>query len=300
MREEEKKQSSQKMRNILKKRWVFPAIYLASAAILISGIIWYQASDDEVKDEYGYDESANKENFDNPAVEVNKAMENIVMPMKNPDAAVIKKEFYDHKASKEKQEAALVVYNNTYQPNTGIDLASKDGKSFEVTAALSGKVTNVQEDSFLGNVIEIEHRDGVVTVYQSVKDLKVEKGDTVTQGQVIAKAGQSLFNEEAGIHVHFEIRKDDKPINPQSYFNKPVSSLSELPKEEKEKEESKTEDKAQEQKPSDNQDTSDIQQPSDEETTPSKDEQTKETPSNDQDKSDEESPKEQPKQNTQG
>ena len=138
---------------------------------------------------------------------------------------MIEKKFYDFSGKKTDQEAALVVYKNTYVPNTGIDIGMKDGKSFDVTAAMSGMVTKVEEDSLLGNVIEVEHEDGVVTQYESVKDIKVKVGDHVKQGETIAQAGESLFNEEAGTHVHFEIRKDGVAINPQSYFNKPLSAV---------------------------------------------------------------------------
>jgi hypothetical protein len=58
--------------------------------------------------------------------------------------------------------------------------------------------------------------------------MNVKVGDQVEQGDALAKAGESLFNEEAGVHVHFEIRKDGMPVNPLDYFNKPLSSLQEL------------------------------------------------------------------------
>ena len=64
-----------------------------------------------------------------------------------------------------------------------------------------------------------------MTKYQSVKEIKVKVGDTVKQGDVIARAGQSLLNEKAGTHVHFEIRKDGTAVDPSSYFNKPLSIL---------------------------------------------------------------------------
>jgi stage II sporulation protein Q len=104
----------------------------------------------------------------------------------------------------------------------------KDGETFDVLAALSGTVTKVEEDALLGNVIEVEHDKGIVTQYQSVTEMNVEVGDQVDQGAALAKAGESLFNEEAGVHVHFEIRKDGLPVNPLDYFNKPLSSLQEL------------------------------------------------------------------------
>lgn len=219
MREEEKKRTSLKMKAFFKKRWVFPSLYLVVAALLIAGIVWYQTSGENnaTKNQHSADNSSRE-----PAVEVNTALETVKLPLKNPDEAVIKQKFYDKNSSQGEQEAALVVYNNTYYPNTGIDIAVKDGKRFDVTAALSGKVTKVQEDALLGNVVEIEHEKGIVTQYQSLNDIQVKEGENVKQGQVIGKAGNSVFNEKAGVHVHFEIRKNNTPLNPEHYINKTI------------------------------------------------------------------------------
>ena len=78
-----------------------------------------------------------------------------------------------------------------------------------------------------GNVIEVTHSKGITTYYQSVNDIAVEVGDTIVKGQPLAKAGQSLLNEKAGIHVHFEIRKDGVAVNPKDYFEKSVVTLQE-------------------------------------------------------------------------
>lgn len=228
MREEEKRSSQDKSKNsFFKKRWVYPTVYIASAAIILTGVLWYQNSGTDQLDqsEYKATDMPGKKFNDQPAVEVNRAMENFVMPVVNEDDAVIQMGFYDNDGDSAEQEAALVFYDNTYHPNTGLDIASKDGKEFDVIASLSGTVTNVMEDAVLGNVIEVEHDKGIVTQYQSVKDYKVKVGDEVEQGQVIAKSGTSLINEKAGNHVHFEIRKEDVPVNPHEFFNKPLSAL---------------------------------------------------------------------------
>ncbi|MEH7374282.1 M23 family metallopeptidase [Neobacillus drentensis] len=229
MREEENKRSSQSssVKRFFKKRWVFPAIYIASAALILTAVLWYQSSN-SATDKYDYKSTdiAGKKNQE-PAIEVSKTLENFKMPVENADAAVVKTKFYDFNGKTEDQEAALVFYNNTYQPNTGIDVTMKDDESFNVVAALSGTVTRVDEDAVLGNVIEVEHDKGIVTQYQSVKDIKIKVGDEVKQGQVLATAGQSLFNEKAGTHVHFEIRKDGIAVNPTNYFNKSLSTLQE-------------------------------------------------------------------------
>lgn len=230
MREEEKKRSSQNssFKRFFKKRWVYPAIYIASAAIILTGVLWYQSSNSATK-QNDFDYKATDvpgKKFGEPAIEVNRLMENILLPVKDSDSVVYKRNFYDKNAKAEEQEAALILHNNQYHQNTGVDIGMKDGESFEVIAALSGKVTNVADnDALLGNVIEIEHEKGIVTKYQSVTEIKVKVGDQVKQGQVIAKAGESQFDEEMGVHVHFEIRKNDTPLNPHEYFQKPLSSL---------------------------------------------------------------------------
>ncbi|WP_409303175.1 peptidoglycan DD-metalloendopeptidase family protein [Peribacillus sp. SCS-155] len=226
MREEEKKQTSQKstFRRILKKRWALPAIYIASAAIVLSVAIFVQNGFDS-STEKGKETAKTTEQGKQPAVEVNSKLENIMYPLTDAESAVIKKEFYDVKGSKEEREAALVSYNNIYQPNKGIDIATKDGKTFDVVASLSGIVTQVKDDSLLGNEIQVEHDNGVVTHYQSVTDVKVAVGDEVKQGQVLAKAGKSLLNQDAGTHVHFEIRKDDVAVNPIDVLDKQLSSI---------------------------------------------------------------------------
>jgi stage II sporulation protein Q len=227
MREEENKRSSQgsKVKRFFKKRWVFPAIYIVSAAIILTGVLWYQSASNNT-DKYHYKSTDLTGKKNPPAVEVNKSLENFKMPVANAKSAVIKTKFYDFNAKAADQEAALVFYNNTYSPNTGVDITMPNGKTFDVVASLGGKVVRVDDqDAVLGNVIEIEHANGIVTQYQSVKDIKVAVNDVVKQGDVIAKAGQSLFNEKAGTHVHFEIRKDGVAVNPTKYFDKPVSTL---------------------------------------------------------------------------
>jgi len=232
MREEEKN-TSRGFKRYFKKRWVFPAVYIASAALILTGVLWYQnSSTDNAIDSDKFSLNGTDvpgQNAKDQAIEVARAMENVKLPLTAKDSSnvVIQKKFYEDNAKAEEQEAALVVYQNQYHPNTGIDITVKDGEAFDVIASLSGMVTRVEEDALLGNVIEIRHSDDIVVQYSSIKGMKVEVGDEIEQGQAIATAGQSLFNEEAGTHVHFEIRKDGVPVNPEKFLNKPVSELQE-------------------------------------------------------------------------
>jgi stage II sporulation protein Q len=228
MREEETKRTSQnsKMQQFFRKRWVFPAIYLVSAALILTAVLWYQALGNGDSANDPIDQGTSYQ--DEPTQEVNSAVENFAMPAADSDAVSVIRKFYEKDATAAEQEAALVSYNNTYEPSKGIDLAKEDGKEFEVAASLSGTVTKAEKDPLLGNVIEIEHKDGVTTVYQSLASMTVAAGDEVEQNEIIGQAGKSLIQEQDGVHVHFEIRKDGTAVNPLDFMDKPVTSLNDV------------------------------------------------------------------------
>mgnify|MGYP001770510525 FL=1 len=229
MREEEKKRTSQgsKFQQFFRKKWVFPAIYLVSAAVILTAVLWYQAIHNNDANDLSTDDGTDVSYNEDQSVEVNQSVENFKMPAIDPDAVKVVTNFYDFNASEKEQETALVFHNNTYHPNQGIDIASNDGKAFEVTASLSGTVAKAEKDSLLGYVVEIEHENGVKTIYQSLADTKVQVGDKVKQGEIIGQAGKNQFNKDAGVHVHFEIRKDGKAYNPLNYMDEPLTSLTE-------------------------------------------------------------------------
>lgn len=230
MREEEKKRISKKsgFKRFLSKRWALPAIYLASAAILLIAVLWFQNSNEDKADSGDIkvqEHGSGTNGIDEESIEVGSKVENVMLPVDDVDSVVVKTDFYDKNGSKESQEKAIIFYNNKYHMNRGIDLGMEDGESFEVVAALSGTVAKVEDDALLGNTVVIEHQNGITTHYQSVTDIDVKVGDEVTKGQVIAMAGKSTLNEDAGIHVHFEIRKDGVAVNPNNFIGKSVATI---------------------------------------------------------------------------
>lgn len=213
-----RKELPSKWKNILKKRWFYPAVFLGVAAIVIAGVLWYQTGIDvEQEDQVAHD-------FDQEAIPTAQQQEVFIEPVLAKDVEV-KTPFYDVNASSEQQESALVFYNNQYHQNLGIDYGLKSGESFEVVAALSGTVEKAEKDGLFGHVVEISHGNGVTTVYQSLANVKVKEGDKIEQGDVIGEAGQNAFNKKAGTHVHFEIRKDGVAVNPQEYYGKSASAI---------------------------------------------------------------------------
>ncbi|MBR3210416.1 MAG: M23 family metallopeptidase [Bacilli bacterium] len=133
-------------------------------------------------------------------------------------SVTIGKTFYDYKGEEAAQENALVVQNNTYYQNTGVDYVKED--SFEVVSIAEGTILDVKEDELVGKVVEIEHRNGLISIYQSLSETTVQKGDSVIQGQVIGKSGTNEMDKELGNHLHFEIYENGHNVDPTLYLNK--------------------------------------------------------------------------------
>lgn len=146
----------------------------------------------------------------------------IAKPFNDVDITVVKS-YYDFQAEADSQEKSLIYYEGTYMPSSGV--AYSNGKSFDVVAVLDGKVIEVKEDTILGNVITIEHTNGVMSVYQSVSDINVKVDDSVIKGQVIAKSSVSDISKELDNHLYFELIIDGICVNPENYYNKSVNEL---------------------------------------------------------------------------
>lgn len=268
MKENFQDESKNGWRRLFKKKWFFPTLYLGIAALLLIAVIWYQAVENKISDAIDpeeLNENYAQDMFDEEAEAVLQQKEIIKMPIQDEVQAEIVTKFYDYDGEKEEQESGLILYNNRYYQSTGVDIASADGDAFDVVAALSGTVEEVKEDPLLGNVVVIAHDNDIKTYYSSLGEVKAKAGDDIKQGDLIGTAGKSLFNQESGTHVHFEIRKDDVEVNPELFFNEPVSLLEQYDVEgEKEKVTEEEKEKTESSHSSD--DESDDERTDDEET----------------------------------
>ena len=95
----------------------------------------------------------------------------------------------------------------------GVDFAGSENASIIATA--SGVVSWAGDRYGYGQLVEINHGDGLKTRYGHNKELTVSVGDVVTKGQVIAKMGST--GRSTGPHVHYEILRNNTQIDPMKY-----------------------------------------------------------------------------------
>lgn len=97
----------------------------------------------------------------------------------------------------------------------GIDIRGQAGQS--IFAAASGKVVYSGNGLIgYGNLVIIKHNNNYLSAYGHNRKLLVKEGDAVQAGQKIAEMGQATGKTHA--MVHFEIRKEGKPVNPKTYL----------------------------------------------------------------------------------
>jgi murein DD-endopeptidase MepM/ murein hydrolase activator NlpD len=96
----------------------------------------------------------------------------------------------------------------------GMDFAGKKGS--HVTAVATGIVVRANHDAGYGNVVDIRHTDGYTTRYAHNEKNLVKPGEMVSKGQTIALLGTT--GRSNGPHVHFEVRRNGRTLDPRHYL----------------------------------------------------------------------------------
>ncbi|MFB9950896.1 M23 family metallopeptidase [Rhizobium puerariae] len=99
--------------------------------------------------------------------------------------------------------------------HAGIDFQADTGQEVKATGA--GKVTAAGLSGGYGNMVEIDHGQGISTRYGHMSKVLVREGDTVSAGDVIGRAGST--GRSTGPHVHYEVRRDGNPVDPVHFLN---------------------------------------------------------------------------------
>ena len=145
-------------------------------------------------------ESVNEKENEKSAMEIDADKAKKVCKFQIPLNGTITSEFGQREAT----------INGMTTDHKGIDIAAESGTN--IKSAMSGTVVVAEENSEYGKFIKIENKE-VMTVYAHCKKLKVKVGDKIKIGQTIATVGST--GNSTGPHLHFEIRFENRFINPR-------------------------------------------------------------------------------------
>ena len=102
----------------------------------------------------------------------------------------------------------------TYEFHPGMDIDGERGE--QVLAPANGKVIKASWQGGYGNMVEIDHGNGLTSRYGHLSHIDVQVGDDVTRGQLLGLVGST--GRSTGPHLHYEIRLNDHPINPRHFL----------------------------------------------------------------------------------
>ncbi len=134
---------------------------------------------------------------------------NYTLPMRN---ATVSKDY----------SASELQFNETlkqWEIHKAIDFVATDDTN--VYSVANGTVSNVFTNYLEGTVVEISHEDGLVSVYKSLNDdVNVKIGDKVKAGDILGSVAETMAQElNTGAHLHFEMQKNGKKVNPNDYLD---------------------------------------------------------------------------------
>lgn len=141
----------------------------------------------------------------------------------NEDKVKVLRDYYKKDGSKEEQEKSLILYENTYMPNTGILYGSEE--DFDILSIYEGTVKNVTEDDIFGFIVEIEYANNCIAKYSSLASVEVAKGDNVSIGEIIGKSGKNKIISESQNMLLFELIYDGVNVDPKEYFDKNLNEM---------------------------------------------------------------------------
>lgn len=202
-------------RRIFSKRWVYPAIYLGAAALII-GLMYVKSQVNS--------SPATSNAVENPTGSQTAATTTFQWPAATSVNPKVTLGFFSDKASQKQQAQALVVYDNGYYAHLGYDIQAANKQSFNVLSAVAGKVTSVQTGAkanpLYGNIVEVTTPNGYQVRYESLGSVSVKVGDNVTAGQVLGTSGTCLFEKSQGNHLYFAVYKSGTPVDPATVLPK--------------------------------------------------------------------------------
>ena len=205
------------------KSWVVISVYLLAVGAIVSslylvGKVLKSSLYDDTNLSYIYHDLIRS-----TAVVNSSADEKIIKPFTLEEVSVVKG-FYEKDAESKTQEQALIYYENTYMPNTGVLYGAKN--SFDVISVVDGTVESIVADELIGNIVTIKHTNNLISRYESINEVNVMVGDALKKGDVIGTAGENKIDSTYDYMLLFEVEHNGTFVNPENIFGMNVKELS--------------------------------------------------------------------------
>lgn len=204
-------------KKLVLKPFVIPTLYTVFAAIVIISL-FLSIEVNQEKENLTYVNGAILDEY----VPVVSIEEKLTKPFTDEKVA-ISNNYYDYQSTEEEQQSSILYHNNMYIQNTGINYQSDN--SFDIVSVLAGEVIEVEEKELLGKSVTIRHDNELISVYQSLGEVVVKKGDKVQTGQVIAKSGSCDLITSSKNNLHFELYVNGTIADPENYYGKTINQF---------------------------------------------------------------------------
>jgi len=98
--------------------------------------------------------------------------------------------------------------------HTGLDFKAATGT--DVRAAADGKVVDAGRNGGYGNMVEIDHGNGITTRYAHLSRITVKDGDKIARGDKLGEVGST--GRSTGPHLHYEVRRHGNAVDPRNFL----------------------------------------------------------------------------------
>ncbi len=202
------------------KNLLVPSLYAVAIIAVLGSVYLIETNTNE--ETFVNDDHYGKvyEYFDETVENVIAEEKVLIRPYNDAEIQILKT-YYDYQADDKSQENSIIYHEDTYMQNSSVIYGGKE--NFDVIAVYDGKVIEVKEDPVLGNIVQIEHENNYISIYQSLSEVTVKKDDIVKQGDKLGLSGTSNLNKDLGSHLSFEIIKSGEIVNPELHYDKPLS-----------------------------------------------------------------------------
>ncbi|MCI7332074.1 MAG: M23 family metallopeptidase [Mollicutes bacterium] len=192
------------------------AVMVLCSTLVVSGVKTYLLNRQEMK--FTIDNV-----FDEDTTPVVKTETNIIVKPYISDSVKVGRYFYDFESDEKKQENSLILYEDTYMQNNGVDYV--DNKNFDVVAILDGEIISIEDSDVYGKVVTIKHNDNLKSVYSNVDGVLVTVGYKIHQGEIFAMSAKSKLQSDYESMLHFEVFYKESAIDPENMYTMSVSDF---------------------------------------------------------------------------